>query len=39
MTDGPETTLEPGAAMVLDIAAGALLEIVQTDGGQVADVL
>jgi uncharacterized protein YcgI (DUF1989 family) len=39
MTDGPETTLEPGAALVLDVAAGALLEIVQTDGGQVADVL
>jgi uncharacterized protein YcgI (DUF1989 family) len=34
-----DTTLEPGAATVLDVGSGALLELVQTDGGQVADVL
>ena len=34
-----EAELGPGAATVLDVSAGAALEIVQAEGGQVADVL
>ena len=39
MSTALDTTLEPGDATVLDLHAGALLELVQADGGQVADVL
>jgi len=39
MPSGFETLMEPGEATVLDVPAGALLEVVQVEGGQVADLL
>ena len=37
--DPAEVRLEPGTAVVLDVPRGSLLELVQVEGGQVADLL